>query len=505
MEHILQGAGDAFSLPAIAAVFCGIVLGYLVGVLPGLSRPAALAIAVPITYYLSPISAIAFLVGVTKASTAGGATGAIMLNTPGEPSSAATCFDGYPLAQAGHATKALKVALYASVFGDIVATLVLIALAKPLAEFALKMGPLEMTSVMIFALTFIAALSGASMIKGLIAGIFGIFLSTVGLDPESATPRMTFGILELFDGIPLIAATVGMLAFTEMLVQGEVYLARLKRSGRLPEPIKSHGSDLSWKEIRRVTPTTIRSTGIGIAAGVIPGLGPTIGAFLSYAVAKKTAKPDDCFGEGEIKGVAATEAADNAVLPASLIPLFAIGLPGSVSAAILVSAFMIHGVIPGPLIFEQHPRLMYGIYVSMIIASLIMLLVGRVGLHFFAKIGNIPIAVIIPVVMVLCMTGAFLEKHILFSVYLMVALGILGYFMQRFGYSVVTFLIGFVVGPLFELALRQSIIVTNRDLSQILQHPIAVAFLVMSGIAIVVFIRPKQGKLLSVSAKDDAA
>lgn len=492
MEHFLLGAEDAFSLSAIAAVICGIILGYLVGVLPGLSRPAALAIAVPITYYMSPISAIAFLVGVTKASTAGGATGAIMLNTPGEPSSAATCFDGYPLAQAGHATKALKVALYASVFGDIVATIVLIAMAAPLATFALKMGPMEMASVMIFALTFIAALSGASIIKGLMTGIFGIFLSTVGLDPESATPRMTFGILELFDGIPLIAATVGMLAFTEMLIQGENYLSRLKISGASQKKIKSSGSDLSWKEILRVTPTVIRSTAIGITAGIIPGLGPTIGAFLSYAVAKKTAKPGDKFGKGEIKGVAATEAADNAVLPASLIPLFAIGLPGSVSAAILVSAFMIHGVIPGPLIFEQHPQLMYGIYVSMIIASLCMLLVGRVGLHFFAKIGNVPLTIIIPVVMVLCMTGAFLEKHMLFSVYMMVILGVLGYFMQRFGYSVVTFLIGFVVGPLFELALRQTIIVTNSDPWQILNHPIAIGFLLMSAIAFLVFIKPQK-------------
>jgi len=497
VDVFLLGAQDAFSLTAIGAVICGIVLGYLVGVLPGLSRPAALAIAVPITYYLSPVSAIAFLVGVTKASTAGGATGAIMLNTPGEPSSAATCFDGYPLARAGHATKALKVALYASVFGDIVATLVLIALAKPLATFALKMGPMEMTSVMIFALTFIAALSGKSLLKGLIAGIFGIFLSTVGLDPESATPRLTFGMIELWDGVPLVAATVGMLAFTEMLVQGESYLTRLKTTGKMPELVKPRGSDLSWREIARIIPTTIRSTGIGVAAGVIPGLGPTIGAFLSYAVAKKSAKPGDRFGKGEIKGVAATEAADNAVLPASLIPLFAIGLPGSVSAAILVSAFMIHGVIPGPLIFEQHPRLMYGIYVSMIIASICMLLVGRVGLHVFAKIGNVPLTIIIPVVMVLCMMGSFLEKHILFSVYMMVMLGILGYFMQRYGYSVVTFLIGFVVGPIFELSLRQSIIVSNRQPGLILDHPIAIAFLAMAAIAILVFVRPRQGAVLA--------
>lgn len=229
MDNILLGVGDAFTLTAIVAVFAGIVLGYLVGVIPGLSRPAALAVAVPLTYYMTPIAAIGFLVGVTKASAAGGATGAIMLNTPGEPSSAATCFDGYPLARAGKAAKALKIALYASVFGDLVSTIVLIALAMPLASLALKMGPVEMTAVMIFALTFIAALSGASLTKGMVSGIFGILIATVELDPESATPRLTFGMIELFDGVPLVAATVGMLAFTEMLVQAENYIRARKR------------------------------------------------------------------------------------------------------------------------------------------------------------------------------------------------------------------------------------------------------------------------------------
>jgi putative tricarboxylic transport membrane protein len=494
LQDVFSGAADALSLGAVTSVFFGILLGYIIGVLPGLSRPAALAVAVPLTYSMSPISAIAFLVGVTKASAAGGATGAILLNTPGEPSSAATRFDGYPLARAGRATEALKVALYASVFGDIVSTLALIAVAKPLAAFALKMGPVEMTAVMIFALTFIAALSDGSLSRGLISGIFGIFLATVGLDPESATPRMTFGMIELFDGIPLVSATVGMLAFTEMLVQAEAYLVRRKRATEAAEEIPQGRGRLSWGEVRRLVPTTVQSTAVGIAAGIIPGLGPTIGAFLSYAIAKKTARPGDRYGKGELKGVAATEAADNAVLPASLIPLFAIGLPGSVSAAILVSAFMLHGVVPGPLIFEQHPRLMYGIYVSMIVASFCMLLVGRVGLHLFAKIMAVPISVIIPFVIVFCVVGSFLERDTAFSVYAMLALGTLGYLMQRYGYSVITFLIGFVVGPIFELSLRQALIVTNHDVTKILQHPIAIAFLLAALVAVVAFIRPGKGE-----------
>lgn len=492
MEALWGGALDALSPITIGCVFLGILLGYLVGVLPGLSRPAALSISVPITYYLSPVAAIGFLIGVTKASATGGATGAILLNTPGEPSSAATCYDGYPLAQQGKATKALKVALYASVFGDVIATLVLIAAAKPLATFALKMGPLEMTAVMIFSLTFIAALSGSSLTRGIISGVFGLFIATIGIDPESATARMTFGLLELADGVPLVAATVGMLALTEMFVQGEQLVAR-RRAGEPPIVLPDEtDTNLSLAEIKRVTPTAVRSTGVGILAGIIPGLGPTIGAFLAYALAKRTAGPDDYYGQGDLKGVAATEAADNAVLPASLIPLFAIGLPGSVSAAILVAAFMIHGVIPGPMIFEQHPRLMYGIYVTMIVASLLMLLVGRVGLRIFARLSSVPIEIIIPSVVALCVVGVYLENKSLFVVYAMFVLAIIGYVMQRYGYSVVTFLIGFVVGPQFELSLRQSLIVTNGSMSKILDHPIALIFLVLSAVAIVVFSWPQK-------------
>ena len=498
LDHLLNGISDALSLTAVTAVFGGILLGYLVGVLPGLSRPAALAVAVPITYAMSPIAAIAFLVGVTKASAAGGATGAILLNTPGEPSSAATCFDGYPLAQKGEATRALKIALYASVFGDMVATLILILMAAPLASVALKMGPVEMTSVMIFALTFIAALSGKSMTRGLIAGIFGILVSTVGLDPESATPRMTFGQVELLDGIPIVAATVGMLAFSEMLFQAERYV--LDRAGDANKPyVPETEKRILWSDIKRVGPTAVRSTGVGVAAGIIPGLGPTIGAFLSYAIAKKSARPGDQFGKGDLKGVVATEAADNAVLPASMIPLFAIGLPGSVSAAILVSAFMLHGVVPGPLVFEQHPRLIYGIYISMIVASLCMLFVGRVGLTFFARITSVPIKVIIPFVFLFCVIGSYVPSDSVFSVILMIGLGLLGYVMQRFGYSVVTFLIGFVVGPIFELSLRQALIVTNNDLTKVIEHPIAMGFLVAAAASTVVFLRrpPPSGSVHS--------
>lgn len=487
MSTALLGFTDALRPDVVLFVFAGVLLGYFVGVLPGLNRPAALAIAVPLSYYMTPLSAVAFLIGIAKASGAGGATTAILINTPGEPNAAATALDGYPLAKAGKAEKALKVALYASVAGDILATAVLIAVAEPLARLALRVGPVELTALTFLALTFIAALSGRSLARGLIAAFFGILVAMIGTDAETASPRLTFGFIELADGVPIMAVTVGMLALTEMLIQGEEYLTQPQDTPLEPPTVTSTDRQLTLAEIKSITPTTLISSGVGIVAGIIPGLGPTVASFLAYALAKRWAKPHERFGEGEIKGVAAAETADNAVVPASLIPLFALGLPGSVSAAIIIAAFTVHGVTPGPRMFEEHGRLMYGIYGAMIVASLLMLVVGRVGLTVFAKLTRIPATVIIPCVMAICILGAFLETKSLFSVWLMLGFGILGWVMHRFDYSRITFLIGFVVGPLFELALRQSLIITHSDPLRLLQHPSALLLLVFALVVAVFF------------------
>jgi putative tricarboxylic transport membrane protein len=490
MELLLAGFGDALQLDTMLFVLLGILLGYAVGVLPGLNRPAALAVAIPLSYYMSPLSAIAFLIGIAKASGAGGATTAILLNTPGEPNAAATCLDGYPLTRAGKGEKALKVALYGSVIGDVLATVALIMLALPLAKVALKVGPIEMTALMLVSLTFIAVLSGDSLFRGLISGFMGILFATVGLDLESATPRMTFDQIELMDGVPLLAITVGMLALTEMFIQAEEYLAS---KGDVAQPIpvsRKKDRRLSLDEFFHVLPTILQSSFVGVLVGIVPGLGPTVASFLSYALAKKRAKPGDCFGKGDLKGVAAAETADNAVVPASLIPLFALGLPGSVSAAILIAALMIHGVTPGPRMFEENGQLVYGIYGAMLVASVFMLLVGRIGLVAFARLTQVPQTIIIPVIVLLCVVGAFIESRSLFAVQVMFVFAVLGYVMHRFGYSRVTFLIGFVIGPLFELSLRQSIIISRGDPGVLLHHPVA---LILGAIAVftsVMFMRP---------------
>jgi putative tricarboxylic transport membrane protein len=489
MSDLVLGLGDALSADTLLFVVLGILLGYVIGVLPGLNRPAALAIAVPLSYYMTPLSAVAFLVGIAKASGAGGATTAILINVPGEPSGAATCLDGYPLARAGKAEQALKVALYGSVIGDVAGTIALIAAARPLATVALKIGPVEMCALMALAMTFIAALSGRSLLRGLAAGILGALMATVGLDIETATPRLTFGSVDLMDGVPLLAVTVGMLGLSEMFIQAEEVLMGHSSGREAAATPRLADAALGWRKFRTVLPTVFQSSAVGIGLGIIPGLGPSVASFASYAFAKRMARPGERFGEGELKGVAAAETADNAAFPAGIIPLFALGLPGSVSAAILIAAFMIHGVTPGPRIFVEHPRLIYGLYCAMLIASLAMLVVGRIGLVAFAKLTQVPPTIIIPVVSVLCIVGSYLETHSYFSVWMMFGFAVLGYVMHRFNYSRITFLIGFIIGPMFELALRQSLIITAGDSLVLLHYPFATVLAAMALFAAVMFTR----------------
>ena len=309
-------------------------------------------------------------------------------------------------------------------------------------------------------------------------GAFGVLLATVGLDLESGTPRLTFGQVELLDGVPLLAVTIGMLALSEMIIQAEGVIA--KREEPIASLPKSDDNKLGWREFMHVLPTFTLSSVIGTLIGILPGLGPTVASFAAYAAAKRLAKPGEEFGKGEIKGVAAAETADNAVVPASFIPLFALGLPGSVSAAILIAALTIHGVIPGPRMFVEHERLVSGIFGTMLVTAMVMLVVGRIGLVGFAQLTRVPATMIIPVVTVLCLLGAYLESRSLFAVHLTIGFAILGYIMHRFDYSRITFLIGFVIGPQFELSLRQSIIISGGDITVVARHPLAMGIVVIA-------------------------
>jgi len=484
MELIFAGMTDLFTLTNVIYIALGICLGIFVGAIPGLGHPIAVAIAVPMTFYLSPLTAIAFLVGIQKGGTYGGSISSILLNTPGSPEAAVTAFDGFPLAKKGKAEKALKMSLYSSVFGDTFSDLVLIAVAAPVASIALKLGPVEVASIIIFALTIIAAFAGQSMIKALIAAAFGLFLTTVGVDPVTGDPRLAFGSLHLESGIPMTAIFIGALALSEIFIQMETSESHSTESIKLIKEGKKEDRTISWLEFRGCLRTLFRSSFIGTAIGALPGLGITIASFLGYAAARNASKHPEEFGKGSLEGIAAPEAANNAVLGANLIPVFSLGIPGNLSAALLLGAFMIHGVSPGPLMFEQQGRLIYGIYGALIISNLLNLVIGRFGLKFFAKVLLIPKRIIFPLIVFLCMVGVYLTENSLFAVGMMFVFAFLGYLMKKLDFSFMTFIIGFVLGPILELALRQTLIISKNNPMILFNHPISLAFLILTVISI---------------------
>lgn len=485
MDVILSGLASALTLTNLLLIAFGVFVGIVVGAIPGLNGPMAIAIAIPLTFVLSPVAAISFLVGINKGANFGGAISAVLMNVPGAAEAIATTFDGYPLARKGKPLKALKMALYSSVVGDTFSDLVLILVAAPFAILALTMGPAELTALMLFALTFIAAVVGKSMMKGLVAGALGIFASTVGLDPEASTPRLTFDVLELEEGIPLLAMVIGMLALSEIMIQIEDRM-RARSAGR-EDQIKAFEKNsppedrvVTRAEFRASFKTMLRSAVIGTVIGAIPGLGSTLAGFLGYGSAKRASKNPEEYGKGALDGVAGAEAANSATVGANLIPTLALGIPGNLSAAILISALIIHGLTPGPLIFEQHGAVLYGLFGAMLMANFFNLFIGQAGLRLFAWVISLPNQYIHPVVVLLCFSGSYLITQSMFAVGLMVGFAILGYIMRKLDYSIVAFIIAFILGPLFEDALRQSLVLFSDSPGELLTRPIAIIFIVLT-------------------------
>ncbi|MBP1845761.1 putative tricarboxylic transport membrane protein [Rhizobium petrolearium] len=500
MDYLVAGFGNILNFHTLLWIVIGVTLGYVVGAMPGLGKGTAVAVSIPLTFYLEPVSAIAMLIGIAKGSGAGSAVSAILINTPGEPSSAPTAQDGYPLARQGKAQKALKMGLYASVIGDFVSTLILIGLAAPLASYALLIGPVELCAILLFSLTFIGGLSGNSMIKGMVAGAFGVFFATVGIEAETFVPRFTFGLLELDEGISLVPMAIGMLAVAEMVNQAGNLAHLDSQAAVMLNGTTADDRRVTGAEWRRCLPVIAQGSLIGSIVGILPGLGASVGSFLSYGAAVRTSKTPKLFGTGMIEGVAAAESADNAVVPASLIPLFALGIPGSVIAAILISALIMHGLTPGPLMFKQQPQMVGDLYAALLCASLVMLVVGTLGQRIFAKVIYLPNRLIIPVVLFLCCLGAYMETSSVFSIYVMLFFAAVGYLMRKLDYSFITFLIGFVIGPKLELTFRQSIQILDAKVSNLGHHPISIVFILLTGITVVLIARShRASRLLEAS------
>lgn len=477
---------DVFTLTNLLYILVGVTVGQIVGATPGLSIIMALAIAIPLTFTLDALTAISFLISVNKGGTVGGAIPSILINVPGTPESAATALDGHPMAKQGKPLKAMKYSLYYSFFGDISSDIVLILVSAPLAIIALKMGPVEISALMILAFTIIAGLVGDSIIKGLIAATLGILLALIGLDPGIASERLTFGMLELYDGLHLTALSIGALAMAEIVYS-------VVQSQKEDDPAESiviktaskEDSTVSMAELMANKYVAIRAFIIGTLIGAIPGLGSTTAGFLSYSITKQSAKDPEKFGTGDPRGIAATETANSAVVGANLIPLLTLGIPGNIAAALLVSALVIQGVQPGPLLFQEQGRLIYGMFGAMLIANFANLLVGQFGMRFWAFVVSAPKTVVYPGAMILCITGAYVVDGGIFAVYIMLAATALGYVMRAYGFSIVAFIVAFLLTPQLEQNVLKARLITQDDPSAIFNHPIAMVLLTLSVLSII--------------------
>jgi len=477
-DSILAGISLVGNVDAFLSLFIGIVVGVIGGAIPGLSATMAVALTLPFTFPMQPINGILLLLGVYKGGIFGGSIPAILIKTPGTPASSATILDGYPLAEKGQAGKALGMALWASCTADVVSNLSLILFAGWLASFALNFGPPEFFALIFFSLTIIAGVSGDSLLRGTLSAVAGLILATVGLDLVYGTNRFTFGDSNLMGGLNFIAVLIGLFAIPEVIAMAWDPTGHLGKARSLGK------SWVTFREYKNSFFSIIRGSVIGVILGSIPGIGAAPSAFLSYSEARRTSKNKENFGKGEIEGVAAAEAGNNGVAGATLIPLLALGVPGDVITAIIIGAFMIHGLQPGPMMFVLNVDIIYGLFIGLIVSSVMLFAVGSVAIRAFRYVADVPKRILMPAVLVLCIYGVFAVNNNIFDVGVMFAMGWLGYLMLRTRIPAAPFLIAFILGPLLEDNFRQSMLMSGGDVAVFVRGPITWAFWTFSLIAI---------------------
>lgn len=497
MDNILQGMTLFFSVSNFLAIACGVMIGAVVGAIPGLTATMAVALALPFTFALDPITGILLLVGIYKGGIFGGSISAILIRAPGTPAAACTTLDGYPMARRGEAGKALHMALYASCIADVISNLALIFLAGVIASFALRFGPPEYFWLIAFSLTIVISISGSSLTKGLISGLIGIMLSTVGLDLVYGTQRFTYSDFNLMGGIGYIPLLIGLFAIPEVI---EFYLQRAKEL----EIGKADRSRVTMAEFRRCLRSILTGSAIGVFLGSIPGIGATAASFLSYGTARRSSKFSANFGKGEIEGVAAAESGNNGVAGATLIPLLALGIPGDVVTAVILGAFMLHGLTPGPLMFQENIDMIYALFAGMIVASAVLFLVGSFAIRYFAKIADIPRHILIPLVLLFCVFGSYAVQNQMFDVLVMMLFGVLGFLMGRVGMATPPLLIGFILGPLFEDNLRRSYLIAD-DPMIFFRSPICWFFILATVLSLYIGLRKELQSAKAARIHDEAA
>jgi putative tricarboxylic transport membrane protein len=473
-DHFLIGFHIAFTFSNLLYCFVGVFIGTLIGVLPGIGPTGTISLLLPVTFGISPVSAIIMLAGIYYGSQYGGSTTSILVNIPGEAASVVTCLDGYQMARQGRAGPALGIAAFGSFIAGTVGIILLMFLAQPLSKVAINFGPPEYFSLMILALTILTYLVQGSMTKAVIMAVFGISLSQIGIDIVTGYSRFTFGIIYLEDGISLVPLVMGLFGISEVLINLEesmdieVFKAKIK--GLLP-------SLRDWANSIRAI---IRGTILGFLLGILPGGGAVISSFVSYAVEKKFSKHPEKFGTGVIEGVAGPESANNAATSGAFIPLFTLGIPSNAVMALLLAALMLHGLMPGPLLIKQHPDIFWGTIMSMYIGNIMLLILNLPLIGLWVKLLKVPYRILFPLILFFCVIGSYSINNSTFDVLMMVIFGFIGYVLRKFRYEPAPLIMAFILGPMLENSLRQSLLISMGDFSIFLTRPISASCLIIA-------------------------
>lgn len=474
-EHLINGLLTAFSPEVLPVLIFGVVGGIILGALPGLTATMGVAILLPFTFGMESTPALVMLIGVYIGGIYGGSIAAILLKTPGTPASAATVLDGHTLAAKGQAARALSISAVASFVGGLLSTIVLIAISPLLANFALRFNAPEYFALALFGLTIIVSVSSQNILKGLLAGTIGLLVSTIGLDPISSVPRFTFDVMDLYSGINVIPVLIGLFALSEAINQIEKILK--EKQSEVPTFDRKL---LSKKDLKAILPTATKSGLIGTAIGSVPGAGADVSAFVCYNEAKRSAKKPEEFGKGSLQGLAAAESGNNGVTGGSLVPLLTLGVPGDAVAAVLLGALIVQGLTPGPLLFAQSPEVVYGVFSSMLVANIVMLLVGLLGIRFFCRIIEVPKMLMIPIIIFLSVVGAYAINNSMFDVGIAIAFGLLGFVLGKMDIPSSPILLAIILGPMAETNLRKALLMYDNSWSFLYERPIALAFVLLA-------------------------
>jgi putative tricarboxylic transport membrane protein len=468
---LMQSFGEIFKPLVIGAIFLGAFSGVLLGALPGLTATMAVALLVPMSFGLPLNVSFGLLLGIFCGAMYGGSISAILIRTPGTPGAAATLLDGHPLCLKGGADRALCMALYASFTGGIISAVIMTLLSPYLSRLALKFGPTEYFGLAVFGLSIIISVSGRSVIKGLIAGVFGLLLCTIGCDPVTGYARFTFGEMQLYEGPPLVPTLIGLFAISEIFCNVESLVSGEKSSHRIKKIWPSK------EDIKTCTPVAAFGGLIGTFIGILPGVGGDIGAFFSYSLVKRLSKHPEKFGTGIVEGVAATESANNGVTGGAMIPLLSLGIPGDSVTAVMLGAFIVQGLQPGPLLYKDHLPVVYMIFASMFIANFAMLVVGLVGSRFFVRIIGIKKHILVPIILILSMVGAYSMRNSVFDVFLALVMGTIGFIMRKFDIPAAPVLLAIILGPMAESNMRRALRISDGNFMTFIVHPIGAVLL----------------------------